>query len=112
MPVVVVGTTATVVDDFSELLVDSDYLGLTSKKSGSTVSLLALNALLLLLVPELTLRTLVLGPLAFVRWVALKVLVACLWVRAFLVLVLSVALLVLVGEVLAWARSALVTSIC
>lgn len=111
LPVVVVGATAAVIDDLPELLVDSDYLGLTSKKSLSTVSLLALNALLLLLIPELTLRTLLLGPFALVSWVALKIAVARLWVRAFLVFILSVALLVLAREAMAWARIALVGSI-
>lgn len=105
LPVVVVGATTAVFDDLSELLVSGDNLSLAAEHGWGTVSLLALDALFLLLVPVLTLWALFLGPAALVG-VALEVAVAGAWGSALLVLILSVARLVLAGEGVAWARLA------
>lgn len=108
-PVVVVGAPTAVINDLVVLLVDGDDLGLATENSGGAVSLLTLDTLLLFLMPVLSLWALVFGPAALVR-VALEVAAAVVGVGALLVFVLSVALLVLGGVLLAWARSALVAS--
>lgn len=102
LPVLVIGAATAVIDDLVVLLVDGDHLSLTTEDSGGTVSLLALDALFLLLVPVLSLWALVLGPAALL-WVALEVFGAAALGGTLLVLILSMALLVLAWVVLAWS---------